>query len=136
VTHEHFLGKWHVLYFYPKDMTSGCTTEAREFQIALKRFATLGCGIVGVSRDTCTSHMKFSQKEDLSFTLLADTEGELCQAFHVWKEKSLYGKKYMGIERSTFLIDPNGLTVAAWHKVKVSGHVDEVLQFVRNIIKK
>jgi peroxiredoxin Q/BCP len=131
-THQHLLGKWTVLYFYPKDMTSGCTTEAREFQVALKRFATFHCHVIGVSKDSCSSHIKFAQKENLSFSLLSDTQGELCTLFDVWKEKSLYGKKYMGIERSTFLIHPEGKIFAQWRNVKVTGHVDNVLQFVKN----
>jgi peroxiredoxin Q/BCP len=129
------LGSWHVLYFYPKDMTSGCTTEAREFEIAKKRFALLKCKIVGVSKDTCALHLKFMQKEDLSFILLSDKESQLCEQFEVWKEKSMYGKKYMGIERTTFLIDPSGIVVARFSKVKVAGHVDDVLNTLKGILK-
>lgn len=126
-SHANLLGHWHVLYFYPKDMTSGCTTEAREFEVARKRFAALDCKIVGVSKDSCALHLKFIQKENLSFVLLSDKESHLCEEFEVWKEKSLYGRKYMGIERTTFLINPEGFVIARFSKVKVTGHVDEVL---------
>lgn len=135
VTNEDLLGQWHVLYFYPKDMTSGCTTEAREFEVARKRFAALGCKIIGVSKDTCALHLKFAQKENLSFVLLSDKESDLCEKFEVWKEKSMYGKKYMGIERTTFIINPEGFVVARFSKVKVTGHVDEVLKTLTQLIK-
>jgi peroxiredoxin Q/BCP len=127
-THKNLMGHWSILYFYPKDMTSGCTTEAREFEVAQKRFAALNCKVVGVSKDTCALHLKFAQKENLSFALLSDKESDLCEKFEVWKEKSLYGRKYMGIERTTFIINPEGLIVARFSKVKVVGHVDEVLK--------
>lgn len=135
-TQDDLMGQWHVLYFYPKDMTSGCTTEAREFEIAKKRFAALNCKVVGVSKDSCALHLKFAQKENLSFVLLSDKESNLCEAFNVWKEKSLYGKKYMGIERTTFIINPEGFLVAKFPKVKVTGHVDNVLGILNQINSK
>lgn len=120
-------GEWLVLYFYPKDMTSGCTVEANDFQAALSKFEKLGCSVIGVSKDSCERHVKFSQKEGLEFALVSDEDGSLCEDYGVWKEKSLYGRKFMGIERSTFLIDPNSKVVAEWRKVKVAGHVADVL---------
>jgi len=135
VTNEDILGKWNIIYFYPKDMTSGCTIEANDFQKKLKLFNSLNCNVIGVSKDSCLSHQKFMKKEGLSFLLLSDEEGKLCESFGVWKEKSMYGKKYMGIERSTFLINPEGLIVAEWRKVKVANHVDEVFTILKDIIK-
>lgn len=135
VTNEDILGKWNIIYFYPKDMTSGCTIEANDFQKKLKLFNSLNCNIIGVSKDSCLSHQKFMKKEGLNFLLLSDEEGKLCESFGVWKEKSMYGKKYMGIERSTFLINPEGLIIAEWRKVKVANHVDEVFAVLKDIIK-
>ncbi|WP_186648769.1 thioredoxin-dependent thiol peroxidase [Fluviispira vulneris] len=129
-----FSGNWLVLYFYPKDMTSGCTTEAQDFQSQAKKFSSLNCQIVGVSKDSCLSHKKFTEKENLKFTLLSDSDGKFCEAFAVWKEKSMYGKKYMGIERSTFIIDPKGNVVAEWRKVKVAQHVDEVFKTLKQLL--
>jgi len=116
-----------VLYFYPKDDTSGCTSEAHQFRDDFPLFAVHKAEILGVSKDSIASHEKFRAKHSLPFPLVSDTEGALCEAYGVWKEKSMYGKKYMGIERSTFLIDENGVVVKAWRKVKVSGHAKEVL---------
>ena len=135
ITHVNLLGSYTILYFYPKDMTSGCTTEAREFEIAQKRFAALNCKVIGVSKDSCALHLKFMQKENLSFTLISDKESQLCELFDVWKEKTLYGKKYMGIERTTFIINPEGKIIARFSKVKVTGHVDEVLKTLHEIIQ-
>lgn len=118
-----------VLYFYPKDNTSGCTTEACNFRDNLNRISAKAT-LVGVSPDSLTSHKKFHLKQNLNFVLLSDTEHLLAQQFKVWKEKSLYGKKYMGIERSTFVLDKNARIVREWRKVKVAGHVDEVLDFL------
>lgn len=132
-THDNLIGSWHILYFYPKDMTSGCTIEANDFQMASQKFAALNCKIIGVSKDSCASHLKFMQKENLSFVLLSDKESHLCESFDVWKEKSMYGKKYMGIERTTFIINPQGLIVARFSNVKVPGHVDEVLTLLTSI---
>lgn len=133
VTSSNLLGKWSVIYFYPKDMTSGCTMEAKNFQECLNDFKMLGCEILGISKDSCVSHQKFSQKEGLSFKLLSDETLKTCEAFNVWKEKSMYGKKYKGIERSTFLINPEGYVVAEWRKVKVTNHVKEVLNILKDI---
>lgn len=135
-TDTQLLGSWHVLYFYPKDMTSGCTTEAREFEVAQKRFSALNCKIIGVSKDSCALHLKFALKENLSFTLLSDKESQLCESFETWKEKTLYGKKYMGIERTTFIINLEGMVVARFSKVKVTNHVDEVLNTLNKLVKK
>ena len=135
VTNSDLIGKWNVVYFYPKDMTSGCTIEANDFQKKLKAFNSLNCNIFGVSKDSCLSHQKFSDKEGLSFILLSDEDLKMCESFEVWKEKSMYGKKYMGIERSTFLINPEGFVVAEWRKVKVTDHVNEVFNILQNILK-
>ena len=124
-------GRTVVLYFYPKDDTSGCTKEARAFTAALSDFAEAGAEIVGVSRDSIARHDKFKAKYDLPFTLGADEDGKVCAAYGVWVEKSMYGRKYMGIERSTFLIDANGVVRNEWRKVKVTGHADAVLEAAR-----
>ena len=116
-----------VLYFYPKDDTSGCTKEAIDFTAKAKDFAKAGAIVIGCSKDTVAQHDKFKLKHKLGVTLAADTEGETCEAYGVWVEKSLYGRKYMGIERATFLIDGNGKIIQIWHKVKVPGHVEAVL---------
>jgi len=115
-----------ILYFYPKDMTSGCTQEACDFRDALLH--ATGLNVVGISRDSVKSHQKFKEKYSLSFPLLADEEGEVCQSYGVWVEKSMYGKKYFGIERSTFLIGTDGLIKNIWRKVSVKNHVAEVLK--------
>jgi len=120
-----------VLYFYPKDNTSGCTKEAQAFRDALDEFAAAGARIVGVSKDSVASHDKFKEKQNLDFTLVSDGDGTLCEAFGVWVEKSMYGKKYMGIERATFLADENGVIHRVWRKVKVPGHAAEVLEAVK-----
>ena len=125
-------GKSLVLYFYPKDATSGCTVEAREFRDHADKFRRAGAIILGVSRDSLKSHEKFREKESLPFHLLSDPEEKLCGLFDVIKEKSLYGRKYMGIERSTFLIDGSGVLRREWRKVKVAGHAQEVLEAVRS----
>ena len=115
-----------VLYFYPKDDTSGCTTEACEFRDLMPRFATGSAVILGVSPDSVKSHQKFKAKYELPFTLLADTEHAIAEQYGVWKEKSMYGRKYMGIERTTFLIDATGVLRQVFEKVKPAGHADEV----------
>ncbi len=116
-----------VLYFYPKDDTSGCNNEAGQFRDAIKAFAKKKARIVGISRDSVASHQRFKDKHDLPFTLISDTESVLCDAFGVIAEKSLYGRKYLGIVRSTFLIDAKGNVLKVWPKVKVPGHAAEVL---------
>lgn len=117
-----------VIYFYPKDSTPGCTTQAQDFQSLLPRFEAAKTKVIGVSKDSLSSHKKFSDKYSLTFPLLADTEKEMCTAYGVLKEKSMFGKKYMGIVRSTFLIDAEGLLKAQWLKVKVPHHVEDVLK--------
>ncbi len=120
-----------VLYFYPKDDTSGCTKQAIGFSERLKDFKKAGAAILGVSRDPVKKHDKFKDKHDLTITLGSDEEGAVTEAYGVWVEKSMYGRKYMGIERSTFLIDGKGKIAQVWRKVKVPGHVDEVLDAVK-----
>lgn len=122
-----FAGKKVILYFYPKDNTSGCTVEARDFQAHLADFAALGYTVLGVSRDSVRKHCGFRDKNGLTFPLLADTEEAVCNLYGVMKEKSMYGKKYMGIERSTFVIDGEGRLTAVFRKVKASSHVAELL---------
>ena len=120
-------GKVVVLYFYPKDDTSGCTAEAIGFSEAADDFRKAGAVVVGVSKDSAKSHGKFRQKYDLKVELGADPEGAVVERYGVWVEKSMYGRKYMGIERATFLIDREGVIARVWRKVKVAGHVAEVL---------
>ena len=122
-----FKGKKTVLYFYPKDNTSGCTQEACDFRNNYNRLCAKA-NVIGVSPDSINSHIKFKQKQGLNFVLLSDPEHTLSEAFGVWKEKSMYGRKYMGIERSTFILDEQLKVIKEWRKVKVSGHVDEVLK--------
>lgn len=125
--------KYLVLYFYPKDDTPGCTTEAKDFRDSIKQFIKLDTIVLGVSRDNCERHQKFIAKYDLNFELLADTNGDLCQGFGVLVEKSMFGKKYQGIERSTFILNQEGEIVAKWNKVKVKNHVADVLNVLQNI---
>ena len=124
-------GEKTVLFFYPKDNTSGCTKEAQAFRDSLDDFAAAGARIVGISKDSVASHDKFKEKQNLNFTLVSDLDGSLCEAFGVWVEKSMYGKKYMGIERATFLADTDGVVRRVWRKVKVAGHANEVLEEVK-----
>ena len=119
-------GRWIVLYFYPKDNTPGCTTEACDFTDALPVFEGLSAIVLGVSPDSPKKHRNFIEKRELKITLLADEEKELCKAFGVWQLKKNYGREYMGVVRSTFLINPDGKIAAKWEKVRVKGHVDEV----------
>ena len=124
-------GKKVVLYFYPKDSTPGCTTEAENFRDAINDFAKARTEVVGVSKDSVKRHDNFKVKYDLNFSLVSDTNGETCEAYGVWVEKQNYGRTYMGIERSTFLIDEQGKIAAIWRKVRVKGHVDAVLESAR-----
>jgi peroxiredoxin Q/BCP len=124
-------GKPVVLYFYPKDDTSGCTLEAKEFTRLAKDFRKAGVEVIGVSPDSVESHQKFHKKYDLSVRLAADADKEVANAYGVWAEKSMYGRKYMGVERSTFLIDNQGRIARSWRKVKVPGHAEEVLAAAR-----
>ena len=125
------IGRASVVYFYPKDDTSGCTREGQDFTALAPDFAAAGVQVIGVSKDSVASHAKFRAKYDLKVALAADPDGVACTAWGVWVEKSMYGRKYMGIERATFLIDDNGQVVRAWHKVKVPGHAAEVLAAAR-----
>lgn len=124
-------GRKTVLYFYPKDSTPGCTTESQNFRDALPQFEAAGAQIIGVSRDSLASHQRFTEKQELNFSLAADTDETLCQLFGVIKMKNMYGKQVRGIERSTFLIDAQGVLVQEWRGVKVPGHVEAVLQAVQ-----
>lgn len=134
-TPQAFKGRAIVLYFYPKDNTPGCTTEAMQFRDQHAEFVKAGSVVFGVSRDNMASHDKFKQNLELPFELIADTEEKLCHMFGVVKNKIMYGKKVKGIERSTFLIDATGVLRAEWRGIKVAGHVDEVLQAVRDLKK-
>ena len=124
-------GQWVILYFYPKDSTPGCTTESCEFRDALPDFSAANAAVVGVSRDSIKSHARFTEKQSLNFTLLSDPDEALCRAFDVIQVKKLYGKESLGVERSTFIIDPVGNIAHAWRKVKVKGHVAEVLETLK-----
>ena len=126
-------GKWVVLYFYPKDNTPGCTTEAKDFTALLDKFEKLGAIVIGVSPDSIKRHQNFIQKQELKLTLLSDEEKIACQAFGCWQLKKNYGREYMGVVRSTFIIDPDGKIAAVWEKVKVKGHAEEVLQALRDL---
>ncbi|MDQ3495163.1 MAG: peroxiredoxin [Pseudomonadota bacterium] len=124
-------GRWLVLYFYPKDSTPGCTTEGLEFNALLPKFRKLGAEVLGVSRDSVKSHDNFCAGQGFAFDLVSDVDEALCAAFDVIKEKNLYGRKVLGIERSTFLLDPGGRIAAAWRKVKVPGHAQAVLDALK-----
>ena len=120
-----------VLYFYPKDDTSGCTAEAQQFTAFAEDFQNAGTWVLGVSKDSPKSHAKFTDKYGLKIALASDTDGSACEAFGTWVEKSMYGRKYMGIERATFLVDRDGVVKKVWRKVKVPGHAEEVLAAAR-----
>ncbi|MCO4811635.1 MAG: peroxiredoxin [Gammaproteobacteria bacterium] len=128
-----FRGKNLVVYFYPKDSTPGCTTEGRDFSALHNKFKRANTVIFGVSRDSIASHEKFKEKQGFAFDLLSDPDEKLCKQFDVIHEKSLYGRKFMGVVRSTFLIDANGKLRQEWRKVKVAGHADEVLEAVKSL---
>ena len=127
VTLSKLAGKKVVLYFYPKDDTSGCTAEACGFRDSFPNYGGVGAVVIGISKDSVASHDKFKKKHDLPFILASDTAGEVCAKYGTWVEKSMYGRKYMGIDRSTFLIDGSGVVRNVWRKVRVPGHVAEVL---------
>lgn len=133
VSSETLKGKIFILYFYPKDDTSGCTAEACEFRNTLPDFNQLGVTIIGVSKDNLESHEKFSRKYNLNFPLASDQNSTVCESFGTWVSKSMYGRSYMGIERSTFLIDGEGTVRALWRKVSVPGHVEEVRKAVNSL---
>ena len=124
-----FKGQKVILYFYPKDNTSGCTQEACDFRDNINRLTSFAT-VIGVSPDSIKSHLKFKEKQNLNFILLSDPEHKLAEAFNVWVEKSMYGRKYMGIERSTFVLDESLNIIKEWRKVKVKGHVDEVIEYL------
>ncbi|MEC2076706.1 thioredoxin-dependent thiol peroxidase [Metabacillus fastidiosus] len=128
-----YRGKYVVLYFYPKDMTPGCTTQACDFRDQYASFAGLNAVILGVSADDQNKHQKFIEKHDLPFNLLVDEDHQVAEAYDVWKLKKNFGKEYMGIERSTFIIDPEGKLVKEWRNVTVKGHVEEALNYVKEL---
>jgi peroxiredoxin Q/BCP len=128
-----FRGNKLVLYFYPKDDTSGCTREAQDFTARAGDFEKAGTWILGVSKDDPKKHRKFTEKYELKVSLASDMDGSVCEAFGTWGEKSLYGRKYMGIERATFLIDRDGTVARVWRKVKVPGHAEDVLAAARDL---
>ena len=128
-----FAGKRLVLYFYPKDDTPGCTTEAKDFEAAAKRLASAGATVVGISKDSIESHCKFSTKYGLSFPLLSDPDGAVIEKYGAWGEKNMYGKKSMGIVRTTVVIDENGVVRKVFPKVRVNGHVDKVLDVLSDL---
>lgn len=133
ITLQDFKGKYVVVYFYPKDKTSGCTVESQNFRDLKTQFKKLNCEIIGVSRDSLKSHKSFIEKESLNFPLISDPDEVMCKAYDVMKEKSMYGRKYMGIERSTFLIGPDSELLKEWRKVKVPGHAQEVYDFLKSL---
>ncbi len=127
ITLNDYNGKWVVLYFYPKDNTSGCTKEACSFRDNMDRITKAGAVVIGVSPDSISSHDKFKEKYNLNFHLVSDAEKEICNAYGVWVEKNMYGRKYMGVQRTTYIIDPDGFIKHIYPKVKVDGHVDDVI---------
>lgn len=130
---EDYRGKKLIIYFYPKDNTLGCTTESQQFSVLYEQFKTLNCEIVGVSRDSIKSHENFREKLGIPFNLLSDSSETICNRFEVMKLKNMYGKQVRGIERSTFIIDEQGKLIKEWRGVKVPGHVDEVLAFIKTL---
>jgi peroxiredoxin Q/BCP len=131
VTLHDFLGSWVVVYFYPKDLTPGCTIEAEQFRDHADAFEKLNAKVLGVSKDSCSSHKKFIAKKDLTFSLIADEEHLLMEAFGVWGERKFMGRTYMGTSRSTFLIDPEGTVAHVWETVKPANHAQEVLEVLQ-----
>ncbi len=129
-----YKGKWVVLYFYPKDNTPGCTTEAKDFTAYAKEFSKLGAEIIGISPDSPKRHQNFVQKHNLSITLLSDPEHRVLKLYNAWGKKKMYGKEREGVIRTTLLIDPEGNIVRRWDKVKVKGHVEEVLKTLKELI--
>ena len=130
---KNYLGSYLVIFFYPKDNTSGCTQEGIDFSENYNKFKKLNTEIFGISRDNLKSHNNFKEKYGFKFDLISDTDESICNSFGVIKEKSMYGKKYMGVERSTFIIDADGLLIKEWRKVKVKGHVAEVLKYLKEL---
>ncbi|MEK9199542.1 thioredoxin-dependent thiol peroxidase [Ureibacillus sp. FSL E2-3493] len=136
VTLSDYRGKKVILYFYPKDMTPGCTTEACDFRDQHEAFSDLNAVILGISADDAKKHTKFIEKYGLPFSLLVDEDHEVCEKYGVWVLKKMYGKEFMGIERSTFLINEEGIVEKEWRKVKVKNHIEEVLTYLREGEKK
>jgi len=128
-----FKGKWVVLYFYPKDNTPGCTKEAENFSELLPEFEKLGAVVIGVSPDSVESHKKFKEKRDLKVKLLSDESREVLKAYGVWQKKKMYGREYMGVVRTTYLIDPEGKVTHIWKRVKVKGHAEAVLNKLKDL---
>ncbi len=126
-------GKWVVLYFYPKDNTPGCTTEALDFTAHLEEFEKLGAIVIGISPDSCASHKRFIEKKELKVTLLCDSEKEVLRAYGAWGKKKMYGKEYEGVIRTTYLINPEGNVAAVWPKVRVKGHVEAVMEKLKEL---
>ena len=131
---DEFLGQWVILYFYPKDNTSGCTKEAKDFTASMNEIEEMGAKVIGVSPDSCQSHAKFVKKHDLKLRLLSDPDHQALEDYDVWKLKKMYGREYKGVERSTFLIDPEGIVRKVWRKVRVKGHVDEVKKTLKELM--
>ncbi len=127
-------GQWMVIYFYPKDSTPGCTTESCDFRDAHAELRDMGVRVFGVSRDSLRSHQRFAEKHQLPFPLLSDADERLCEAFDVIRMKNMYGRQVRGIERSTFIVDPQGIIRRVWRKVKVKGHVDDVRQALSELM--
>lgn len=134
ITLSNLKGQNVILYFYPKDNTPGCTTESCDFRDALPDFEQLDTAVIGISKCSVKKHDNFKKKQNLNFPLASDENGNVCETYGVWKEKSMYGKKFMGIERTTFLIDTNGIIKHIWNKVKVKGHVEDVKNTLRDNI--
>ena len=135
VSLDDYRGRWVVLYFYPKDNTPGCTTEALDFSARKSEFDSLNAEILGVSPDSTKSHCGFSEKHGLSITLLSDADKKVLEAYGVWQKKQQYGREYMGVVRTTYLIDPSGKLAHVWNKVKVEGHADKVLEKLKELSK-
>jgi len=133
ISNSTYKGKNLVIYFYPKDSTPGCTTEGQEFRDAYKKFKKLNTKILGVSRDSIRSHENFKSKQNFPFELLSDPDEKVCKAFGVMKLKSLYGREYMGVDRSTFIVNAKGIIRNEWRNVKVKGHVQEVLEAIKDL---
>jgi len=133
ISNETYKGMNFVIYFYPKDSTPGCTTEGQEFRDNYKKFKKLNTEILGVSRESIKSHENFKSKQNFPFELLSDPEEKVCKSFDVMKLKSMYGREYMGVDRSTFIVDAKGKVIKEWRSVKVKGHVEEVLNTVKNL---
>jgi len=133
ITLSDFKGKWIVLYFYPKDMTPGCITEACTFQEGMPDFSKIDAVILGVSKDSVARHKKFAEKYNLQFSLLSDENSTVCETYETWQKKKLYGREFMGIVRSTYIINPEGNIAKVYPKVKVKEHAAEVLEFLKNV---